>query len=319
MKHKSSSLLLVAVGLGLFLIIFCSMLIFTGGFVAVGYAFQSFTEGTAISANAPAQNNIEPLGTEMIGETETGMVETIVPTEAEVVMNTPTLEEPTSTPTIELTPTIAITPTFTATPVPPTEIPTPTMDATTQASEMVGEIKTLFDSGILTSLNGTYYKLPNFNKSWNQLGMYEQTPTDFYDLKNFVLRADASWQVDSNGGDWRESGCGIVFRQDTDLNHYLAYYSLDGRARLMRNLQGAPVLLGRTTIYDVDRENGFGKIMIVVQGEYINLYFNEKEIFRKRDTWLPSGSLAFTVVSGNMNGYGTQCNLSNIELWEITD
>ena len=129
--------------------------------------------------------------------------------------------------------------------------------------------------------------------------------------------ADASWAVDGNNGDWRESGCGFIFRQDNDLNHYMAYYSLDGRARLYRNLNGGSSLLGRTTIYDVDRENGYGKVMIVVEGEYINMYFNEKEIFRKRDPYITSGSLAFTVVSGNMYGYGTQCNLSNIELWEI--
>lgn len=324
MKRKSSSLLLVSVGLGLFLIIFCSLVIFTGAFVGIGYAFQSFTEGTAISAYELARNTIQPFGTQMAGtdsagETASALTGTVMPSDASVMIETPTLELPSSTPTIENSPTIELTPTFTETPVPPTETSTPTMDSTTQASNMVGEIQNLYDSGILTSTTGTYYKLPNFNKSWNQLDVYEQTPTDFYDLKNFVLRADASWQVDSNGGDWRESGCGIVFRQDKDLNHYLAYYSLDGRARLMRTLQGAPVLLGRTTIYDVDRENGFGKIMIVVQGEYINLYFNEKEIFRKRDTWIPSGSLAFTVVSGNMNGYGTQCNLSNIELWEITE
>jgi len=327
MKRKSSSLLLVVIGLGLFLIIFCSMLMFTGAFVGVGYAFQSFTRGTAISAYEMAHSTIQPLITEeglseqnatdsVVEDTKApdlsmldtpGLPESILPTE------TPTQSEPTYTPTLEPTST------FTPTPIPPTETPTPTMDPTAEASDMQIEIQTLFDSGIIASTQGAYYRLPNFNKSWNELGVYEQNPTPFYELKNFVLRADASWQVDSNGGDWRESGCGIVFRQDSNLNHYLAYYSLDGRARLFRNLEGSPFLLGRTTIYDVDRENGFGKIMIVVDGEYINLYFNEKEIFRKRDTWLQTGGLAFTVISGNKNGYGTQCNLSNVELWELSD
>lgn len=312
MKRKTSSLALGVIVLGLFLVIFCSMLVFTVTVIGIAYGIQSSIQGTPLSGVSVTPQS----GTEIAMATST--VE-LSATPGPTLENPPTTA-PTPTPTLAPpteTPTEAFTPTFTNTPLPPTETFTPTVDTTAMANEMIGEIQALYDSDIITTENGQYYQLPDYHKSWNQLGVYEQTTTDFTNLGDFVLRADASWSVDGNGGDWRESGCGIIFRQNEENDHYLVYYSLDGRARLLRDLQGGSSLLGRTTIYDVDRENGYGKIMIVVEGEYINLYFNEKEIFRKRDPWIQSGALSFTVVSGNMNGYGTQCNLSNVELWEI--
>ena len=312
MKTKSSNLVMGLIIFALFLVIFCSMLVFTVTVMGIAYGIHSSIQGTPLVGYSATPG----MNTEVAMVTETAMfTATPGPTLENTI--TPTMEIPTETPTETLPPTETLTPTFTETPLPPTETPTPTIDATALANEMISEIQTLYDSGIITTMNGQYYQLPEYHKSWNELGDYEQTETDFRDMSDFVLRADAAWSVDGNSGDWRESGCGIIFRQDVDSNHYLVYYSLDGRARLFRDLQGGSNLLGRTTIYDVDRENGYGKIMIVVEGEYINLYFNEKEIFRKRDPWIHSGALTFTVVSGNMNGYGTQCNLSNVELWEI--
>jgi hypothetical protein len=316
MKRRTTNILAGAVGLGLFTIIFCSVFVLTAGIIGVGYVMQTSAEGTpysGISLAVNPTNTVDFAGTAAIETleainmlaTETFAVETEVPT------MTATTVEPSITSTIE------IPATETMTPIPPTATMTPTENPTEVASNMAIEVQKLFDSGVISTTDGSFYSLPNYGSSWNQLHVYEQTPTGFYDLDDFVLMANASWAVDGNSGDWRESGCGFIFRQDDDLNHYMAYYSLDGRARLYRNLNGGSSLLGRTTIYDVDRENGYGKVMIVVEGDYINMYFNEKEIFRKRDPYITSGSLAFTVVSGNMYGYGTQCNLSNVELWEI--
>ena len=318
MKRRTTNMLTGVIGVGLFIIIFCSVFVLTAGIIGVGYVMQTSAEGTpftGVSLAANPTNTVDVTRTAAMNTveamnayaSETIVAETIIPT------ITATTVEPTITSTIEFTPT------ETLTPIPATPTITPTVDQTKVASNMVLEVQKLFDSGIISTTNGQFHGLPNYGSSWNQLHVYEQTPTGFYDLDDFVLMADASWAVDGNSGDWRESGCGFIFRQDSDLNHYMAYYSLDGRARLYRNLNGGSSLLGRTTIYDVDRENGYGKVMIVVEGDYINLYFNEKEIFRKRDPYITSGSLAFTVVSGNMYGYGTQCNLSNVELWEINN
>ena len=316
MKRRTTNMLAGAIGLGLFTIIFCSVFALTAGIIGVGYVMQTSAEGTpytGISLAANPTNTIDVTSIAAMNTLEAMNViasETIA-AETEIPTMTATTIEPSATSTIEFTPT------ETMTPIPATPTITPTVDPTEVASNMVLEVQKLFDSGVISTTDGKFFDLPNYGSSWNQLHVYEQTPTGFYDLDDFVLMADASWAVDGNAGDWRESGCGFIFRQDDDLNHYMAYYSLDGRARLYRNLNGGSSLLGRTTIYDVDRENGYGKVMIVVEGDYINLYFNEKEIFRKRDPYITSGSMAFTVVSGNMYGYGTQCNLSNVELWEI--
>jgi hypothetical protein len=312
MKRNSSNFVIGFIIFGLFLVIFCSMLVFTTTVMGIGYAIQSSIQQTPLSGVSLSSSTPESvaLNTEIAETLET--LETPVPT---VIENTPT---PLPTKTVpSATATETFIPTITETPLPPTVTFTPTVDVTALTSDMMVEIQTLYDSGIITTIDGTYHQIPNYSKSWNQLDVYEQTATDFTEISDFVLRADASWQVDGSGGEWRESGCGIIFRQDENLNHYLVYYSLDGRARLWRDLEGGTNLLGRTTIYDIDRENGYGKIMIVVEGDYINLFFNEKEVFRKRDTWLQTGALSLTTISGNMNGFGTQCNLSNIELWEI--
>ena len=316
MKRRTTNMLAGAVGVGLFTIIFCSVFVLTAGIIGVGYVMQTSAEGTPYTGVSLAMN---PTNTVDIASTAAiNTLEAINVIASETIAaetNVPTMTATTIEPTV--TSTIAFTPTETLTPIPATATITPTVNQTEVASTMALEVQKLFDSGIISTTNGKFSSLPNYGSSWNQLHVYEQTPTGFYDLDDFVLMADASWAVDGNAGDWRESGCGFIFRQDNDLNNYMAYYSLDGRARLYRNLNGGSSLLGRTTIYDVDRENGYGKVMIVVEGDYINLYFNEKEIFRKRDPYILSGSLAFTVVSGNMYGYGTQCNLSNVELWEI--
>ena len=75
-------------------------------------------------------------------------------------------------------------------------------------------------------------------------------------------------------------------------------------------------MLGRSTIYDVDRNGGQAKVMVVVEDDWIRIYVNGLEKFEKRsDT--NGGKLEFTIVSGNSNGFGTYCKMSNIGLWEI--
>ncbi|MBW8012791.1 MAG: hypothetical protein FVQ83_16355 [Chloroflexi bacterium] len=58
-------------------------------------------------------------------------------------------------------------------------------------------------------------------------------------------------------------------------------------------------------------------IMLVVDG--INFsYFVDGELVRtRRDVFLDSGYLAFAISSGTNAGFGTSCELTNVELWEI--
>jgi hypothetical protein len=187
--------------------------------------------------------------------------------------------------------------------------------ATADTQDMVGVISNLYTTGIIHSTRGTFHSLPSFEGDWNDTNTYQKTDSG-YNLSNFVMKADASWEVDGLQGNWSESGCGLFFRELDDENSYLVFWSLDGRARLMRKMSSGLVLLGRSTIYDIDRNSGQAQVMVVAEDEWIRIYVNGVQKFEKRGDIRP-GKLQFTIISGNKNGYGTHCHMSNIGLWEI--
>lgn len=241
---------------------------------------------------------------------------------ATIVLAGPTtteMIEPSSTQEMEPTAIEIFEPTRTGTLIPTqteTFKPLPTIDPTEQARPMVGVIEQLESEGVVHSTKGRYYSLPDFVGNWAQTDDFPKEYTG-YSLRDFVLRAGINWQVFENTGEWAESGCGITFREDQFKNHYLIYYSLDGRSRFYRNIGDTSFFRGRSIIYDVDRMNGQGHIMLAVEDAWITVYFNDKLVYQNFDPYLISGELAFTIISGSMMDYGTKCEMTNIELWEI--
>jgi len=96
----------------------------------------------------------------------------------------------------------------------------------------------------------------------------------------------------------------------------MIYLSLDGRGRMVRQLNGSPVMLGRSTIYDVDRAGGQAKFMLIVEGEDVRYFVNDKIKFDKY-VQPQAGKLQWTIVSGNKKGFGTYCKISNIDIWKM--
>jgi hypothetical protein len=116
---------------------------------------------------------------------------------------------------------------------------TPAVDsaATQQAQAIVGIVQQLFDEGIISTKEGDYYRLDDFNESWAQLGYYQWWKTG-YSAENFILSADIAWESASDKANWPEAGCGIVFSEDGESDHHLAYLSLDGFGRLAQISKG---------------------------------------------------------------------------------
>ena len=59
------------------------------------------------------------------------------------------------------------------------------------------------------------------------------------------------------------------------------------------------------------------RLMLVVDYQWITFFVNDKQVVRFKDDHLQGGGLAFAVVSGSNNDFGTRCTFSNVELWEF--
>jgi hypothetical protein len=188
--------------------------------------------------------------------------------------------------------------------------------ATQAAAPMAEVVDRLRAEGVLTSSEGSFTQLMPFDESWAQLNWYSYfrtglAPTDF------VLRASASWDSASDRADWWNSGCGLVFRESNVDNHYIVHLGLDGNAYLARFRNGVPAQLGYSYYGPLDVPAGSASIMLVVQGNQFTFYVNDEQVLQRQDSAHPNGNLAYTLVSGTNKGFGTRCQLNDVQLWTL--
>jgi hypothetical protein len=188
--------------------------------------------------------------------------------------------------------------------------------ATLFAAPMADRVAQLRSDGLVTAPGGFYAALPSFDESWAQLNWYQVSPLDV-DPTDFVLRADASWESASLTANWFSSGCGLVFRyQDID-NHYVAFLDLDGYVNLLRVKSGVYAELGRKYFGPVGTAAGEASISVVAEGERLIVLVNDEKVLEREDFGLTNGWLGYTLFSGTNKGYGTHCQLENVELWVL--
>jgi hypothetical protein len=183
--------------------------------------------------------------------------------------------------------------------------------ATQQAQAFQGVLQQLTDEGIINSQEGDYYPLDDFDESWAQIGYYQWWKTG-YEAENFVLSADVAWESASDKANWPEAGCGIVFSEDSESNHHLAYLSLDGYGRLIQVNKGQWKNLASQRYGNLSIPNGEAKIMLVVNDKVVNFYVNGKRVANAYDGSLDKGNIALTLLSGTNKDFGTRCKMSNI-------
>lgn len=189
--------------------------------------------------------------------------------------------------------------------------------ATEQAAEMAGVVQDLKSKGILTSTAGTFHMLEDFKENWAQLGWYQWWPTG-YRPADFVIRAHTGWESASKTADWFSSGCGFVFRAKDESNHYLIYLALDSNVYLKGYINGTYRELGKGYAGKMNYLKGEADVMLVVQGEKITYYVNDQKVFERENKSLREGDLGLTLVSGTNLDYGTRCEMTNIELWDLS-
>lgn len=175
----------------------------------------------------------------------------------------------------------------------------------------------LVEAGILTRSTGRIKQLPDFNEEWAQINWYTYYRTRT-SPEDFIIRADASWESASDKANWWNSGCGFVFREEDVDNHYLAYLDLDGFAHLDRARNGSMARLGLSNgSYPVVKPADQANIMLVVEGNYLHFFVDGFLMLSRQDLSFSEGNLALTLLSGTNKDFGTRCEMSNIELWEL--
>lgn len=188
--------------------------------------------------------------------------------------------------------------------------------ATAQAQPMFDLVTHLVNDGYLSTTQGEFFNLIDFDFSWAQLGWYQGFPTAFSPT-DFVISAHTEWDSASKTPDPWATGCGFVFRTEDNANHYLTYLGLDGNVYFSRYYKSQYALIGSNYYGKVGMPEGAADIVLAVEGNWITFLVNGENVLHRQDDVLTSGSLNYTVVSGTNKDYGTHCRMTNVGLWVI--
>ena len=198
--------------------------------------------------------------------------------------------------------------------VEPTFTPAVDSAATQQAQAFQGTLQELLDDGVISSTEGDYYPLDDFNESEAKMGYYSGMFTD-YSAENFILSTDAAWESASDTANWPDSGCAILFSYNDENELHMAFLGLDGYGWLERKSKGDWKVLAGEYYGKLDVPDGEAKITLVVNDKRISLYVNGERVVSAYDSSLNEGDIAQTVLSGTNKGFGTKCTMTNTDLF----
>ena len=188
------------------------------------------------------------------------------------------------------------------------------LQATQTAGPIFSFIEELKDEGILDSTDGIFYILDDYEASWAQLNWYQWEPTD-YAPTNFVLTATIAYESASTTANWADSGCGFVFRDTGELNHYRALAALDGYVYLSGLKNGNWLSLGRGYYGRADLPTGSFELAIVANNDWFTIYLDGEQMIQRQESNHTEGYIGYTLASGTNKDFGTYCKLSDINLW----
>ena len=188
------------------------------------------------------------------------------------------------------------------------------LHTTQTAGPIFSFIEALNQEEVLDTTKGIFYIIDNYEASWAQLNWYQWEPTE-YAPTNFVLTATIDYESASTTANWADSGCGFVFRDTGDLNHYRALAALDGYVYLSGLNDGNWLPLGRGYYGRADLPAGSFELSIVAKNDWFTIYLNGEQMIHRQDSTHKEGFIGYTLASGTNKGFGTYCRLSDINLW----
>ena len=189
--------------------------------------------------------------------------------------------------------------------------------ATIQASTIQRSVQNLIVKGILTSSQGTYAALPNFDQSLAGLNSAKLFPSQFAP-NNFVLRANTFWNSASTSANWFNSGCGFTFHMtNNNQDYYAIRLNLAGQIILLSYTNGVMSQVANTLYGIVTTPSGGAQVMLVVDNGWITYFVNEKQALRIQSNLHPAGQLGTAVYSGTAQSFGMRCQMTNVDLWQL--
>lgn len=188
--------------------------------------------------------------------------------------------------------------------------------ATALAENMYNDILQLQSDGVLENTEGEYYRVDDFEESWAQINWYQWWRTGLQPA-NFVVRAHTAWESASRTANWFDSGCGFVFRETDEDNHYTIFLALDGNVYMKGYVGGTYRELGKEYYGRIDFMNGEADVVLVAEGDHIVYMINGKKVFERTHSYLDEGNLDLTLVSGTNKDFGTRCKITDIEVWAL--
>lgn len=221
----------------------------------------------------------------------------------------------TSTPT--LAPTATKMPTWT-----PRPTITPNVVATQQYDEFALLVQKYHDAGQISTTEGNYITLADFRDELAYKLSYDWS-TKGAPAKNFIVRSDLEWSNATKTANL--SGCGFVFRLQSNKDHYLIILDAFQGVKLASKTDRGTYSMGPPSNGEKKKAdfgaNPYRATFTLIVNElksyvYVNdIYYGEYKLLDYRIT--DSGYLAGAVLSATNTGYGTRCAMTNTRVWVI--
>jgi Skp family chaperone for outer membrane proteins len=189
-------------------------------------------------------------------------------------------------------------------------------EKTEQVRPIYERVQQLYEDNAISTKNGKYHRVDDFNQSWAQINWYQWWRTGLK-LENFVVRVDAEWESASKIANWFASGCGFVYSENGTYDHFASFLALDGNVYNHRVRSGVSSNPAGGYYGTVGTPNGSAELMMVVDQTIVSFYVNGKRVSRFSDSTISKGDFALTLNSGTNLDYGTRCKMSNIDVWEL--
>ncbi|MCJ7623615.1 MAG: hypothetical protein MUO76_08935 [Anaerolineaceae bacterium] len=186
---------------------------------------------------------------------------------------------------------------------------------TQQALFLGNKIQTLYSQDVISTTEGKYYHLLDFEQNFSKQGWFKWWFTELQ-AQNFLLRTVIHWDsATMEDVSWEASGCGIAFGFIDVNNHYRVFLNLDGIVRLHRMIDGEFTLLEAAYYGKLRHPDGHAQLIVVTENNWITIYVNNIQVMRVYEQNTLNGFIGQTVSSGTNYGFGTLCQMLDTELW----
>jgi len=228
---------------------------------------------------------------------------------------------PSATSTVTTAPTFTPTVTFTPTRT-PTPTATPNFAATQQYEDFFAVVQKIHEVGQISSTDGKYVQLDDYQAELAHKLSYDWEETSL-SAKNFIVQADFEWNNSVNTVN--TSGCGFVFRLQTNKDHYLILLDAFNGVKLASSTDRGtysmgPPAHGKGKVTDFGSGPYHAKFTLVVEElkayVYVNdIYYGDYKLLDYRIT--DAGPLAGAILSSSSVDYGTRCTMTNVQAWNL--